>query len=735
MFPDNSVTDSPTPNFKRKRRSGLVYFWLTKLGKISTKFSWSIFLLLVTGLSLILYTYSYAQQENDQRMSMFVPMGGGYKDLYVEFSQAAVANQINEGVNILVLPIAYASNPENITNPERKQLLGSAEKRRVEIDHACQQAAPHGISCVTKLLPILTHSDALDSNNLKDFTSDLSAIFILDGDPRVAMKVIGNSPLEQALEQASRNGAIIAGTGGGAVLQSKAMIAGYGLNFCAGNAVKSGASLIWNDADQHGLSFGIPNAVIEQRIFQQGNVGRLLTTIAQQGIPSLGIGIDAYTGLFLQGGNQITKVFGLYEIAIFDAMTYHAVEDGSGHGEHGVLNLRNVVIHLLAPGVNGYNLVTRTNSLAAPVERIDRDFNDLSLPKGAGFLFLSGDIPKPTGDPPIINSFISLTGGSKTRTLILVIRHESNLNLKNVADFYRQKFDKPALVIDYTEASKSIQPPHPKDYDAIIFMAEDQALLAQTIEQLAFIRGAWLSGKPLLAIDAAAAALGPFFSTESPTPQDSTQRELATQASFLEGQTRISPGLNLLNVMIEPQLMSDNRWGRLFSLAFSHPENLVIGLTGNTTLVINQEAAKPSGDQAIFVLDLRGANLGLGENQGFEIANGLLDIFADGEIIRAKNAEINIIQQTTLPTVSVDFLATSTPPSTNPSSVKNENTGLDELAVPTQPNLTPLSTGTYPYYPFTQTTTSPNLPIILGAVIIVSIVVLGWAIVSRRYRY
>lgn len=735
MFQDNRDIEPSVPTSVRKRKPRLVFIEWLRCGRKSRTSSFLILLLFLFVLSLLLSTNSSAQHTDDAGVNLLIPMGGGYKDLYSGFLQAVLTSSSNQKVNILVLPIAYASNSDHIPTPERNQLLDSAQKRRNEIYKACQNAAPPSVQCTAKLLPILTHADAMDSGNLIDFTSDLSAVFILDGDPKVAMEVIDNSPLEQSLEKAYLNGVIIAGTGGGAVLQSKTMIAGYGKNFSAGNAIKSGASLIWNYADEHGLPFGIPNAVIEQRIFQEGNVGRLLTTLAQPGSPKLGIGMDAYTGMLLEGEEKITKVFGLYEIAIFDAITYHSIDNDLPLWHQDTLSLRNIVVHLLAPGSDGYDLLTRTNSLAVPLERIDRDFNGISLPSGSGVLYLSGDTPQPDGEAQILNSFISLLGRSKIRILFLVVRHESNIPLKQVTDFYRQKFDGSALVIDYTDASRSIQPPHPKDYDAIVLMADDQELLAQSIDQLTFIRGAWLSGKPLLAFGAAISAIGPFFSAEIPTPQDPSEKEIATQASFLVGQTKITPGLDMIKAMIEPQLMSDNRWGRFFSLAYSHPENLAIGLTENTALIMDQAVARTSGSQAIFILDLRGATLGIGENQGFEIANGLLDTFAGGEIIRPKNAEINLSPQTPIPLVSEPVNSTVPPALSTPPSEKKDNTGLNELAVPSQQDVYPYPTYPSPYYPFGQTSTSPNLPIILGSVLIVIIVVLGWVIVSRRYRY
>lgn len=40
----------------------------------------------------------------------------------------------------------------------------------------------------------------------------------------------------------------------------------------------------------------------------------------------------------------------------------------------------------------------------------------------------------------------------------------------------------------------------------------------------------------------------------------------------------ITDGLQLLDVMFEPQLLADNRWGRLFALAYTNPKQVAVGL-------------------------------------------------------------------------------------------------------------------------------------------------------------
>jgi cyanophycinase-like exopeptidase len=143
---------------------------------------------------------------------------------------------------------------------------------------------------------------------------------------------------------------------------------------------------------------------------------------------------------------------------------------------------------------------------------------------------------------------------------------------------------------------------------------------------------------PLLLDGAAAALAGAQFSAHAPTPEDAEAAEIATQRAFLAGRTVITDGLGLLNITVEPQLLVDNRWGRLFSLAYRRPDILTLGLSDDTGLLVTRDGATVVGDNAVITLDLRRATLDHGANEAFVIANGLIDIFAPGDLLRFDRA-------------------------------------------------------------------------------------------------
>jgi cyanophycinase-like exopeptidase len=169
--------------------------------------------IVILSIILVLLLSGLPASAQPQPIEHLIPIGGGYADIYAGLSQAAVANAQNNQVKILVLPFASASDPLTITAEERAALLETAEERRFQIEEACKRAAPQDVTCQAALAPILTRSDAEDPAAAQYFVDDLAAVFILDGDPTIAMKVIFNTPLERALGEAYASDTLVAGTG------------------------------------------------------------------------------------------------------------------------------------------------------------------------------------------------------------------------------------------------------------------------------------------------------------------------------------------------------------------------------------------------------------------------------------------------------------------------------------------------------------------------------------------
>jgi len=616
-----------------------------------------IFLGICGLLSLFLATGVYAQEPQEK---LLLPIGGGSSETDVGFIKAAIERASGNTINILVLPIAYAQNAQAITATERAKYSSSAESRREEILKACQQGAPKSHSCQVTLAPVYVRSEA-EAASTVIFPTDLAAIYILGDNQSIAMQIISGTPIEQGLEDAYQRGALVSGTNAGGNLLSTAMIAGYNPGFDASNTLDFGAVELWNSPNEHGLSFGFQDAVADPYFYQQNHIGRLLNAISLPEAPHLGIGIDANTGVRSPNGERLEGVFGQSNVTILDEETYHAAENVQYLGPSYTLSLRNVLIHLLAPGNASFDLITRRSSLGAPASLLQRRFSKLVLPKGAGPLILRSNLSQPGGNDPILTRFANLSGGEKANILIIAAGYPTNATAQDAIERYQSALQIPtqSLVI----ADNATKPPElGKGYTGILLVSENQAKIQPRL--LVPVAKAWRTGTPLMTDNAASAVIGDFYAAHGNTLAGDETIVADTQKSFQEGQTNIQPGLGLLGLNLEPRIMDNNRWSQLIALAYEHPDLLAFGLTGNTALEITADGARVMGDNALFVLDLSSAKLGLGDDQGFLIANGLLDVFAPGEMVHpdAANANLSPLHAATpaLPTATMTSTATPT---------------------------------------------------------------------------
>jgi cyanophycinase-like exopeptidase len=677
-------------------------------------------------LALLLSVLPTAAQK--QPIEHLIPIGGGYSDVYAGFVQAAVANARNNQVQILVLPFASAPDPFSISEEERAAQLQTAEERRFQIEEACKRAAPQDVTCQATLAPILTRSDAEDPAALKYFTDDLAAIFILDGDPAIGMQVIFNTPVELKLGEAYANGTIVAGTGAGGNLQSTALLTGYRSNFNAENALTFGAVDVWNAAGQRGLAIGIENAIIDTHFYRNNYMGRLLNAITLPGVPHVGLGLDEYTGVNAYNETRLQDVFGLYTAAILDAETYHAADAVEYAAPDNLLRLRNVLVHLISPGKFSYDLNKRVMTIGtraqAPKARVTRDFKALTLPRKAGPLILSGDLSTTLDGNAILKRFVQLAGGDQAKVLIVTAGFPSQSLAQATAEKYAAALGVPAQIVESTQA-EGLQVP--EDVTGMLLIAEDQSGVAVSL--LEPIKAAWANGLPLLADNAGAAVTGRSFSAHEPTPQNPDDAESAVQKSFLQGTTKLVEGMGLLDITIEPQLLNDNRWGRLFSLAYNESDAVAFGLTQNAALEITQDGARAIGENAIVALDLRTAARDLGDNNGFVIANGLLDVFTPGDAVLPSVANVNAAV-TPAPT---PIVPTDTPtPAPTATPINTATPAPTATAKPTTaPTRTPTPTATatlvptpVPFGTSTSGEVLPVLPITIGAAVIFFLLVL-----------
>jgi cyanophycinase len=519
-------------------------------------------------------------------------MGGGYDEVLPGVAQLLHEQVGSAEIKVTVVPASYSTNPYAISASERARNLQDAERRRAAIESRLQATAPAGAQFCVALAPVCVRGDAEAKINLRYFGRDVAAVFLLGGDQAVAMCVLRGTPVEGALQDLYGRGGVIAGTSAGAGMQSRAMLAGYSAAHNMHNSLHAGAAAVWNRRESRGLAFGARGAIFDQHFFQRGRMGRLLEAILRPGAPAVGVGIDAYTGLRVQGSGlldkgQLDSVFGLYSVAVLDAKSYGAAAAASYGGPHATLSVRNVLVHLLAPGPYNYDLQARQHSLAPRPPMAARRFTGPALPQTAGPLFLCGGL-----------------------------RSEGH----RAADGTWQKF----LALGAQREGAAVIPKAEGDVDPA---------------QLTAACDAWRGGAPLWLEGAAAAMAGAYYcagraAQTSCDPEDLPAQEaaeIAAKRALLQGYVRLETGLGLLGVNIEPHMVEDGGWNRLFTLAYEHRDREALAVGANTTLLVSHNGAEVLGEESVVALDLRRATLDLGLNGAFVVANGLLDVYAPGE--------------------------------------------------------------------------------------------------------
>ncbi len=148
-----------------------------------------------------------------------------------------------------------------------------------------------------------------------DSLKNAKFIFITGGDQNRFMTLVKDTPIQDAIKEAYKNGALIGGTSAGAAVMCKVMITGNE-NFSPEYA--STFDKVWKGngiyADGLGL---IDNAIIDQHFIARSRYNRLLSALCDFN-GSAGIGIDEETAILVSGHNA--QVIGNSQVVVFDAL-------------------------------------------------------------------------------------------------------------------------------------------------------------------------------------------------------------------------------------------------------------------------------------------------------------------------------------------------------------------------------------------------------------------------------
>jgi cyanophycinase len=196
----------------------------------------------------------------------------------------------------------------------------------------------------TSFLNINSRDDADQEANARLIASS-SGVFFTGGDQLRITSILGGTRVYEALHNAYKSGAIIAGTSAGASAMSRTMIVD-------GNNNDPARKCTLKMAPGLGL---LERALIDQHFHQRGRIGRLLCGVAEN--PSiLGIGIDEDTAIRVFPDDHF-EVIGSNSVTVVDGRTIKSSNVSELMPDEN-LAIANIVLHVLPAGY-GYDLTDR----------------------------------------------------------------------------------------------------------------------------------------------------------------------------------------------------------------------------------------------------------------------------------------------------------------------------------------------------------------------------------------
>ncbi len=558
-------------------------------------------------------------------VTTWIPIGGFYADTFPGFIEAAyenVARFETDRLYILVMPMTFSIDATTLTPDDLLLNTRDSERRRRQLEDVCRSMMPVETYCQVVTPPIYTREAAQSPEALEYFADDLAGVYFLGGDQTIAMQITAGTPLEEELAAAFARGVVMGGNSAGLAIESRTMIGGYGGDeFGPENAFRLGAVDIWNEGERRGMDFGVTGAVLEQHFYERARIARLLNAIVQDGVPGIGIGVDSFTGALIRDNNLLEGAFGVYGGAILDVETLGARATATFDNPAEVLSVRNVLLHTFAPGDFSYDIAAHQPSLTPSLTSVNRAFETLRMPEGSGTITLIGGEPSDT-------SVFNLTPD----TAVLFLGYADSDAVVQAMTLYK---DTEVTLLDLGDPAEV---PDLSGYDQIIMHAGDASLaILELIREP--LQDFWLAGKPMVFVGDAVGFVARRYTAMPPTPYDGDDAAIvaATQGTLIDGGVRVREGLRILEASVEPRLMADNRWGRLIAMAYQDPNLVAIGIPDETIIVIDSTGARVEGGNSAVVLDLRSARREYGTNNGYIIVNGVLDLFAPGDVITPLN--------------------------------------------------------------------------------------------------
>jgi cyanophycinase len=224
-----------------------------------------------------------------------------------------------EGKTLVILPLA-TREPRDVAD-EYRRIFEDLKVDKVEV------------------VDVRSSSEAKDEE-MVDRVRDAAVLFFPGGDQKRLADVLKRTPLLEAILEAHKNGAHVAGTSAGAAAMPATMVArGTDEDSPEPETVEI----------DHGLGL-LPDAIVDTHFGQRGRFGRILSAVGHH--PDLvGLGIDEDTALIIKP-DGVCEVVGNNAVYVVDGsqMTYSSVQEERDHEDDDTMSLFDVRLHVLARG-------------------------------------------------------------------------------------------------------------------------------------------------------------------------------------------------------------------------------------------------------------------------------------------------------------------------------------------------------------------------------------------------
>jgi hypothetical protein len=148
------------------------------------------------------------------------------------------------------------------------------------------------------------------------------------------------------------------------------------------------------------------------------------------------------------------------------------------------------------------------------------------------------------------------------------------------------------------------------------------------------VHAAWTGGAALLADDAVASAIGRSFTSAARPGTSTGSIEGAAIDEFFPDSVGVVAGLGWVDIAVEPGIVSNRHWGRLYNLlAAPVAARVVVGIDAGTAVELSGATPLVRGDSVAVVLDGRLASFGVGTNGALAARWVVLDTFVGGQAI------------------------------------------------------------------------------------------------------